>query len=161
MDNIDLHYQDFLNGVSPEYQGFARQTHGFLLENGYKIKIDLAKSGYVVSYSHIKTKKVIVNFVFRKGRLVIRIYGNNVNGYIDFMQTLPEEMIKMIEKASVCKRLVDLAKCNSRCPMGYDFSVKGDRYIKCRYNCFMFEINAEHIPFIKTFIENEVTERAG
>lgn len=159
MDKKELHYEDFLEEVNPIYREFVDQTNDFLLQNGCKLKIELAKSGYLVSYSHTKTKRVIVNFVFRKNGLVIRIYGDYANKYVDFMETLPDVMIKTIDKSPVCKRLLDPAKCNSRCTMGYDFSIKGNHYQKCRYNCFMFEINDENIPYIKIFLENEIKER--
>lgn len=161
MDNNELQYENFLNDVNPVYRDFVNQTHDFFLQNGCKVKIELAKNGYVISYSHTKTKKVIANFVFRKNGLVIRIYGDNFDKYIGFFDELPAAMIKSIGKSPVCKRLLDPTKCNSRCPKGYDFTVKDSHFQKCRYSCFMFEINEESIPFIKTFIENEVKERAA
>ena len=161
MSQNELQYEDFISQVHPACKDFVHELHALLGENGYKLKLDAAKSGYVASYSHAKAKRVIMNFVFRKGGLVIRIYGDHVNRYINFMQTLPESMVKTIEKSPVCKRLLDPNQCNSRCGMGYDFEIKGNRNQKCRYNCFMFEVNDENIPFIKQFIENEIRERAA
>ena len=159
MDNNKASYENFLNEVHPVYREAADQIHDYLLRSGCKIKIQPAKSGYVVSYSDPRTKKVAANFVFRKNGLIIRIYGENFNKYIDFLEELPAGMIKSMEKSAVCKRLIDPSKCNSRCGMGYDFTVKGVRFQKCRYGCFMFEINDENIPFIKAFVENEIRER--
>lgn len=159
MEKSELSYEGFLEQVEPAYREFAGKIHSLMLENGCKLKLQLAKNGYVVSYEHSGTKRVAVNFVFRKKGLVIRIYGDNVNKYLDFAETLPEGMLKAIDKAPDCKRLHDFNSCNSRCPMGYDFDVKGTRYKKCRYNCFMFDVNNDNIPFIEEFIEREISSR--
>ena len=160
MDKKELKFEDFLMDVNPAYHEFVTSTHGFLLENGCSVKMDMAKNGYLVSYSD-KGKRVIANFVFRKSGLVIRIYGDNAHLYNDFMETLPDGMIKAIEKAPVCKRLMDITKCNSRCRMGYSFMLKGARHHKCQYNSFMFVVNVENIPAISGFLKKELAARAS
>lgn len=159
MAKAEYLFEDFLKEVHPEHHEFVAQLNDFLVPEKCSMKIELAKSGYVLSYVHKKTKKVIANYVFRKSGMLVRIYGESVNKYNEFLNSLPDEMINAIEKASVCKRMLDPASCNSRCSMGYDFTVKGDRYQKCKYGSFMFLINHNSIPFIKEFIENEVRAR--
>lgn len=151
--------EDSTNEVDPSYESFINSLHKYLLENGCKMKIELKSSGYLVSYSHTPSKKVIVNFVFRKKGLIIRIYGDNVNKYLEFMDTLPAGMVKSIAKAPICKRLVNPNDCNPKCSMGYDFTINSDHFQKCKYNCFMFNVNDENNPYIKSFVENEVKER--
>lgn len=158
MEKKELQFEDFIKDVNPEYHEFVTQINTSLHEKGCSRKIDVAKSGYLVSYSD-KNKRVILNFVFRKSGLIARIYGDAVNTYLDFMETLPDGMAKAIEKAPVCKRLIDITKCNSKCRMGYDFTLKGNRHQKCQYNCFMFSVNHENNPFIMTFLENELNVR--
>jgi len=158
MDKKDLKFEDFLMNVDPAYHEFVSQIHQFLLENECVMKMDVAKSGYLVSYSD-KNKRVIANFVFRKSGLVIRIYGDAVNQYNDFIETLPDGMAKAIEKAPVCKRLIDSTKCNSKCRMGYEFTLKGVHHQKCQYNAFMFLVNDESIPFISEFLKKELAAR--
>jgi hypothetical protein len=153
-----LRFEDFLMDVYPGYHEFANQTRDFLLSSGCAMKISTAKSGYLVSFAD-KNKRVIANFVFRKSGLVIRIYGDAVNEYNDFLETLPGAMIKAIEKAPVCKRLIDLTKCNSKCRMGYQFTLNGAFHQKCQYNCFMFPVNDESIPFISDFLRKEIAAR--
>jgi len=68
-------------------------------------------------------------------------------------------MVKAIEKAPVCKRLIDITKCNSKCRMGYDFTLKDTQYQKCQYNCFMFLVTDENISFINEFLANELNAR--
>jgi len=159
MEKKTYRFEDFLLDVHPVYQEFVQQTHQMLLQRGYQIKIEMAKSGFLVSYFDKKTKRSIANFVFRKSGLVVRIYGEHVNRYLDFMETLPDSMIKAIDKAPICKRLVNPTACNSRCPMGYDFMLKEKHHQKCRYSGFMFPVNDEHVFSIKMFIEREAEER--
>ena len=158
MQEKDLNFEGFLMDVNPDYHEAVTQIHHLLLEKGCGIKMELAKNGYVVSYSD-KNKRVLLNFVFRKSGLVARIYGDAVSRYNDFIETLPDAMVKTVEKAPVCRRLIDITKCNSRCRMGYEFTLKGTHYQKCQYNCFMFPVNAESIPFISGFLKNELAAR--
>ena len=160
MEKKQYQFEDFLLDVHPAYQPFVTQTHQTLLQDGYQIKIDRAKSGFLVSYFDKKTKRSLANFVFRKSGLVARIYGEHVNSYLDFMETLPDAMARAIDKATVCKRFLNPAACNSRCPMGYDFPLKGKQQQKCRYSGFMFPVDNQSVPFIEAFLVREVQERA-
>jgi len=154
----ELKFENFLMDVNPALHEFVTQTHDWLLQCVCSMKMNVAKNGYLVSYSD-KNKRVIANFVFRKMALVIRIYGDAVSRYNDFIETLPDGMAKAIEKAPVCKRLIDITKCNSKCRMGYEFTLRGTYHQKCQYNCFMFTVNAESIPFIRGFLTKELDAR--
>ena len=161
MPKDEIKFEDFLLNVSPGNMGFVHDVHDYMIQNGCTYKIEAAKSGYVFSYILPKTKKVIVNYVFRKNGMIIRIYGDNISKYMDILSTLPDGMVKSIEKAPVCKRLADPAKCNSRCPMGYVFTLNGKTYKNCRYSSFMFEVKEENFPAIHDFIEWEMRERTS
>jgi len=152
-------FEDFLMEAGSANFAFINQIHEYLTANGCTIKIQTAKNGYVVSYVHAKTKKVIANYVSRKKGLIMRIYGDNAGKYMAFLQGLPNDMAKAIEKASVCRRLIDPTKCNSRCPMGYSVTLNGREFQKCRYSSFMFLLNDESNPYIKSFLEHELAER--
>lgn len=150
-------FEHFLNEVYIPNREFVTQIHERLLQMGCKLGITQAKSGYVASYT--LNKKTIMNYVFRKSGMIARIYGDNIDQYLDLLSTLPDSMIKAIDKAPICKRLVDPTKCNSRCAMGYTFTLCGNDYQKCRYNAFMFLINEQSMPFIRSLIEREVNAR--
>lgn len=153
-------FNDFLNDISPEYTDIANSLHNFLLESGCGLKMQLAKSGHVVSYTDVKTKRVTANLVTRKKGPVVRIYGDNSYRYMDLFETLPDGMVKAISKSPDCKRLtVDPAKCNQKCPMGYTLTIKDVTYKKCRYNGLMFDLNTENAPYVKAILENEIRER--
>ena len=161
MEIIAYDFDNFLADVSPEYRGFAENIHGALLGEGYKCRVESKANGFLVSYSHPKTKRSILNFLFRKRGLYIRLYADNLVAYAGLLDRLPESMEKAIAKAPVCKRLIDPADCNSRCPMGYDFTIRGVRYQKCRYNCFLLEVAPESAPVLAELIEEERRGRGG
>ena len=153
-----LNFEDFIICVDPKDQGFALETHEYMLQNGCKLKMTSAKNGYVVSYQHGKKKRVIMNFVFRKSGLVTRIYGDFVGLYPDYLEALPEKMMKSIEKAPGCKRFESPPRCSEKCS-GYVFTIKESQHAKCRYNCFMFEVDDESKPYILEFLEKELEMR--
>jgi hypothetical protein len=110
------------------------------------------------SYKYGKPQRALLNFLFGKNGMLTRIYGERVSSYSDFLSTLSPEMIAYIENASICKRLV-YDTCSPKC-MGYDFTIGSDRFQKCRYTCFRFLITDESKPYIKSFVEHELKERA-
>jgi len=158
MSETGFNFEDFLLTVDPKYQSFAQQTHEQMLQDGCALKMASAKSGYVVSYQHGKKKRVVMNFVFRKGGLVARIYGDNAGEYASFLESLPESMHKAIEKAPPCKRFEDPPRCSANC-IGYVFPLNGKQHQKCRYNCFMFPVTEESIPHIKALAGKELEMR--
>ena len=152
-------FSNFLDNVDIFYKKFVTELHDYLNENKAKMTIKMAKNGYVVSYSHAGNKKVIFNYVFRKSGIIMRIYADNLNNYIDVIASLPEKVLKKALAAGDCKRLLDPTKCSSHCAMGYDFIIDNIRYKKCRFNCFMIPLNDENMPHLRQIIENEVSER--
>jgi len=154
----NMNIEDFIIEIDPQYHGFVLSINEYLIDKGCKLKISTAKNGYLVSYQYGKKKYVLMNFVLRKGVLVARIYGNNAVNYIDILESLPESMKKNIHKAAKCKRFEDPPKCTPKCG-GYVFNFEGSELQKCRYFCFMFEVNNETGPYIRTLIEKELEQR--
>lgn len=147
-------FEELLTAVPQENQDFVQKLHDQLTELGCKIEIKLAKSGYMVSYT--LNKKTVANYVFRKKGMLVRIYGNHVNQYPQVLEALPEELVHAIQKAPVCKRMVNPDSCNPKCAMGYDFWLKGEHQEKCRYSAFMFLLCPQNNPHIQSFLLNEV-----
>lgn len=152
-------FEQFLEAVDADHQAFILDLHNYLTDNGCKITLEEKKSGPFASYKHTKSKKSIVNLLSRKKGMLVRIYGENANNYLDFLNALPEDMVQAIAKASICKRLVHNT-CSPKCS-GYDVTIKGERFQKCRYGGFEFLITDESKPYIKSFVENELNERAA
>jgi hypothetical protein len=159
MEKIEYQFEDFLLSVSEEYKEFVTKAHEMLLNNNWKIKIESKASGLFASYSHPKTRRSILNVLFRKKGLFVRIYGDNCGKYPEVLNSLPDKIVNQIEKAGVCKRLVDPASCNPKCVLGYDFYIGERHFQKCRNSCFYFEIDHESIPFLLELIESEVENR--
>ena len=161
MEKAVYQFEDFLAQVDPNYKDFAVLIHEAFIADGYKIKVENKKTGFFVSYSHPKTKRSVLNFLFRKKGLIVRIYADNHYKYNDFINTLPQSMELEISKASACKRLVDPEACSPNCVMGFDFQMKGNHFQKCRYGCFQFVVTDESAPFITIFTEKERVIRRG
>ena len=161
MAKEEIGFDQFLADVDPAYQNFIGGLHQYLIDNGCKAKVELKKSGNFVAYTHGKSKRSVANLLFRKKGLIARIYGEKAGRYLAFMDTLPDEMFFAIQKAPVCKRLINPENCNPKCSMGYDFVTRGAHFQKCKNNCFMFDVNEGNNPYIQAFLENEIRERAA
>ncbi len=153
----DAKFLEFLDTIETGNRAFAREINHFLLENGCKCDVKTAKSGFTVSYILKETKRTLATFVCRKTGVKLRIYPQKINQYESFLNTLPEKMKKDICKASVCKRLVNPDACNPKCVTGYDFFMDNEHYQKCRYMAFMPTLTEENNPFIKAFLEKELS----
>ncbi len=162
MAKPEIAFEEFLSEVASEYREFASGINKSLSEDGYKQKIEQKATGYFVGYLHPKTRRSILNFLFRKKALQVRIYADYCGQYLDFFEKFSPEMEKCVIKALPCKRLINPADCNPKCVTGYDFYIGENRYKKCRYNCFQFEVTAETAPILAEFINNEQNcRRAG
>ncbi len=159
MEKTIVTFEDFLADVLPEHQHFVKSIHITLLAEGYKCKLEHKASGYFAGYSHPKTKRSLLNFLFRKKGLLTRIYGDHCGAYADFLGTIPESMEKEIRKASVCKRLVNPDDCSPTCVKGYDFMIGDNHYQRCRYSGFQFLVTADSIPVLESFVQHECRER--
>ena len=159
MEKTVYKFEDFLTSVEPEHKYFFTKIHESLIQENYKTKIESKAAGLFISYAHPKTKRSILNFLSRKNGKLVRIYVDSCDKHADLLNALPEKMEKEIAKSGVCKRLTDPTTCNPKCMMGYDFSINGNHYKKCRYSCFTFLVDDESIPVITAFVENEMTGR--
>lgn len=148
-----LTFQDFLASVAGEERAFAADLHEELSRRGCQVAVKLAKSGYVVSYSH--RKRTIANVVCRKKGLAARLYLNHIAQYEALLETLPEEMLRLVQEAPVCKRLLDPEACNPKCATGFDFQLRGERLQKCRNGAFMFPLSAQTRPFVRALLIRE------
>lgn len=157
MDKSNEKFAEFLETVDERYKDFVVEVNDYLMGNNSKCEIKSAKSGYTVSYISGSTKKVLATFVCRKTGMKLRIYPEHINAYEDFLNTLPSKMKKDIHKASVCKRMINPEDCNPKCIKGYDFIMDNERYQKCRYMAFMPTLSEENNPYIKSFLEKELS----
>jgi len=155
MAEIKISFEHFYDATDKDNRKFVLELHDYMLNNGCKGTFEEKKTGLLASYKH--NKKSVINVLLKSRGLIVRIYGEHLAGYRDFLNTLPEEMVKSIQKASKCKRLV-FNTCSPKCT-GYDFIINDEHFQNCRYNCFEFLVTDNSALFIKAFIDNEIKER--
>lgn len=147
--------EEFLATVDSKAQSFVIELHQYLINNHCTYTLDKAKSGYVLTYLD-STKHALATYIFRKSGMKIRMYLDHISMYPQRLETIPKNMKKDIQKASVCKRLLDPDACNPRCKMGYTFDLDGITYQKCRFMAFMCTVNEENQGYIKQLLEKEI-----
>jgi len=158
MSQEKIGFEQFIIAVPAEHQAFIHDLHDFMADAGCRIAFEEKKSGLLASIKYGKPPRAVANFLFRKQGLLVRIYGENIGGYRDFLHTLPTEMVAAIDGSSTCKRLTENG-CSPKC-MGYDFEIGDAHFQKCRYGCFEFLVTDKAKPFIRAFVEKELGERA-
>ena len=151
-------FEQFIEAVDEDNKSFVEDLHAFMLEKGCKVAFEEKKSGFLASYKFGKPPRALMNFLFRKQGMLTRIYGENVNSYPDFLNSLPKEMVASVEKSGTCKRITQ-GTCSPKC-IGYDFMIGQSHFQKCRYSCFEFLMTNESNHFIKEFVEREIAERS-
>ena len=151
-------YDDFLKTVEADNLAFVNEVHKLFMDNGCKLEIKEAKQGYVVTYVYMKDKKriALMNYVFRKSGMLVRIYARHVHMYQILLDSFPEEMKKGVMKAGDCKRLNGVSECSPTCTAGYDFMMDGVNYKKCKNSAFFWLVNAESKEYIKEMLEKEL-----
>ena len=147
----------FLQTVDGRFTDFVMEINDYLTKKGCKCNVTSTKTGYLVSYILSSNKRTLASFVTRKTGMKLRIYPEHISEYQSYLDTLPMKIKQDIRKASVCKRLINPEDCNPKCVMGYTFTMDGEHHIKCRYMAFMPTLSDENNPYIKEFLENELS----
>ena len=146
-------YQDLLPS---EILETVQKIHAELSAMGFTEEIKEAKSGPVLSY--MKDKKVLLNYVYRKGGIKVRLYATGIAAYEDCLAVLPDSMKAELKKATDCKKLNGLT-CTPACPGGYTYTLDGDLLKKCRSMAFLMTLNQKTAEYIQTLILREAGER--
>jgi len=152
-----MSYQDFIMSLNAEQLAFVEDLNKYLMDSSCKATFEEKKSGMIASYKFGKPPKALIYMFFKKNGMLVRIYGENLDNYRDFLNTLPSQMVAEIDGASACKRLVSNG-CSPKCT-GYDFTIDAKHFQKCRYNCFEFLFTNETAPYIRVFVQKELSAR--
>ena len=91
-------YQDLL---PLEILQTAQKIHAESSAMGFTEEIKESKSGPVLSY--IKDKKVLLNYVYRKSGIKVRLYAAGIAAYEDFLAVLPDSMKAELKKRRLQK----------------------------------------------------------
>jgi len=160
MAKAKYQFEDFLSTVNDDCKGFVTTVHEMLRQDGYKLRIQATKAnGLQASYYQPKVKGVagvILLFLFRNNKLMVRIYGTNYKAYPDVLNSLPEKIASQIDKAENCVKFRDPERCWKGC-IGYDFSIEGKQYQKCITQCFQFDV--KDVPDLLELIRSESKAR--
>lgn len=148
-------FKEFIETVEESNRDFVSQLNDFLLENGCECKIKTAKSGFVVSYLRGDSKKTLLNFVMRKSGTQARIYAAHSGEYGEFLDSLPEKVKIKVKKSTDCRKLNGTGE-DPHCTGGYEFTMDGEVYRKCRNNAFLIPLSEENNGFIREFLEREL-----
>ncbi|MBR3308680.1 MAG: hypothetical protein IKG00_02095 [Lachnospiraceae bacterium] len=134
----------------------VQNIHDELSAMGFTEEIKEAKSGPVLSY--MKDRKVLLNYVYRKSGIKVRLYAAEIAAYEDCLAGLPDSMKKELKKATDCKKLNGLT-CTPTCPGGYAYTLDGELLKKCRSMAFLMTLNQKTAEYIHTLILREAKER--
>ena len=152
MDEVFIH---FLQDIPAEYQSFVLELDEYLIAKGSKRTIKAAKSGFVTSYSSPASGKALLNYVFRKSGVKMRIYAEHIGAHPEVLNCLPDNMKSDIKKAEDCKKLTGLA-CTPTCTAGYTFFMDGEEYRKCKNMAFFHSLTAGNMEHILKLIKAEI-----
>ena len=146
-------YQDLL---PLEILETVQNIHAELSAIGFTEEIKEAKSGPVLSY--MKDRKVLLNYVYRKSGIKVRLYAAEISAYEDCLAVLPDSMKTELKKATDCKKLNGLT-CTPTCPGGYTYTLDGELLKKCRSTAFLMTLNQKTAENIQTLILREAEQR--
>ncbi len=153
---MDDKFMIFLNDIPVSLQGFVIELDEFLIKKGCKRDIKSAKSGFVASYIFSPTGKTLLNYVFRKTGVKMRVYAAGITRYDSILSKFPDKMKKEILKAGDCKKLIG-GTCSPTCPAGYSFVMDGIEYKKCRSTAFFHDLNEESSKFILELVKSQLS----
>ena len=155
---MTISYDAFLLTIEACNREFVNDMHKLFTDSGCALEIKEAKQGYVVTYTYkLDNKRVaLMNYVFRKSGMMVRIYARHVAIYQSIFNSMPENMKKAIIKAGDCKKLNGISECSPTCTAGYDFMMDDVNYKKCKNSAFFWKVEPESMEYIKIMIKNEL-----
>lgn len=154
---MPISFSDFLATVPEEQRDFVSSLHVRLTENGCTIRIKEAKSGYAVSY--LWENRTMMNWVFRKSGILVRIYGDHSDQYESVIAALPVDMQKKMTGSRDCKRLKDPSACSNTCVMGFVYDLDGTIHQKCRNDGMLFPLFDKTSLHIQSLLDAELAVR--
>lgn len=77
-------FENLLADVSPEYREFISDLRCLLCESECAETVELKRSGYFASYVFSPAKKSLLNLLFRKKGMLVRIYARHTAEYEEF-----------------------------------------------------------------------------
>lgn len=151
-----MKFADYQELLPIEIRETVQNIHAELSAMDFTEEIKEAKSGPVLSY--MKDGKTLLNYVYRKSGIKMRLYAAGIAAYEDCLAALPDSMKAELKKATDCKKLNGLT-CTPTCPGGYTYTLDGELLKKCRSTAFLMTLNQKTAEYIQTLILREAGER--
>ncbi|MCR5794652.1 MAG: hypothetical protein K6G61_04820 [Solobacterium sp.] len=151
-----MKFSEYQELLPSEIRDTVQRIHAELSAMGFSEEIKEAKSGPVLSYR--KDRKVLLNYVYRKSGIKVRLYAAGIAAYEDRLAVLPDSMKAELRKAADCKKLNGLP-CTPACPGGYTYTLDGKLMKKCRSMAFLMTLNQKTAESVQTLILCEAEER--
>ena len=152
---MDEKFMLFLNDIPAGMQKFVLELDEYLITKGSKRIIKSANSGYVTSYNSPSSGKALMNYVFRKTGVRVRIYAEHIGDHSEILSNFPNNMKADIKKGVDCKKLTGLT-CSPTCSAGYIFVMDGIEYKKCKNSAFFHALTEENFGSIMQLIKSEI-----
>lgn len=152
---MDENFMLFLNDIPEDCREFVSELDKYLSSTGSKRTIKTARSGYVTSYSHPRSGRALLNYVFRKSGVKMRIYAENIGDHSEILSDFPDNMKSDITKSGDCKKLIGL-NCSPTCTAGYSFVMDGAEYKKCKNTAFFHSLTHNNTEYIMRLIKAEI-----
>ena len=151
-----MKYAEYPDLQTQETIETVQNIHAVLSTMGFTEEIKEAKSSPILSYT--KDRKALLNYVYRKSGIKVRLYAAGIAAYEDCLSALPDSMKAELKKAADCKKLNGLT-CTPACPGGYTYTLDGVLLKKCRSMAFLMTLNQKTAGYIQTLILREAGER--
>ena len=162
MDTTESQFNDVLNFLSSTnntHMDFVIEIHEKLKQMGCKVKFSTTKAyPHQLAYTMPNSRKGILNFYLRKKGLKVRVTIVDASKHSDILNSLPEVMVKQINKKNECRIITDGNKCLESCT-GFDFYIGETHYSRCHFDCFQFDVDDESIPFFFKLLDGEIEAR--
>ena len=158
MEAVTYQFEDFLMSVDDRYRDFVITVHEKLLQEGCKLKVGSSKTN-LFSVKYTQGRRGIFNFMLRKKGLKASVYAGNFAKYPDVLNRLPAGMVDQIANAAPCKNLTGPKPCSWAKCSGYDIPIGDERYPRCAYSCFQFDVNTESMSALLALLESELQAR--
>ncbi len=149
-------FTEYIELLPQEIRETVQNINTELYAMGFSLDIKEAKSGPILSYA--KDKKALLNYVYRKSGIKVRLYAAHISKYESCLATLPDTMKNEFKKATDCKKLNGLP-CTPTCPGGYTYSLDGEMLKKCRSMAFLMTLNQKTSGYIQHLVLCEARER--
>ena len=156
--SIPLKIEECLNFMPGESSRCLLEVNDMLTNKGYKYEGKPINMGYSFVYTSKKKGTVLCTIVTDIEKCRVKVNAENLNKYMDFVKTMPENMYNAVAKNRWdCVKQHNPDACNPRCKGGFKFTLDGVEYSKCRGGSFCMDINIiEDTDILKQWLIHEI-----